>query len=233
MKKKIVLLGLCGLFSLGIATTASLCVANYSHENAIVAYAEGEKTSETEQPVETETSETEQPVETETAEPTKVDEVKEWFDKFFSPQMVAMYMSWLAYIGTIIGLVANIKKLKQSNNLTLKNVSDEVQNKLEIIVSKQVAEQFGKITPKLIDGQEKANQIMSIFAKILALSQENTPESKVAILNLIEELGVVGKDLTDTAKEVVIETKELAEQAKEELDKKIDEIVDSYDGTSI
>ena len=74
---------------------------------------------------------------------------------------------------------------------------------------------------------------MSIFAKILALSQENTPESKVAILNLIEELGVVGKDLTDTAKEVVIESKELAEQAKEELDKKIDEIVESYDGTSI
>ena len=221
MKKKIALLGLCGLFSLSVATTTTLCVANYSHQNAIVAYAEGEKT------------ETEQPVETETTEPTKVDEVKEWFDKFFSPQMIAMYMSWFAYIGTIIGLVANIKKLKQTNNLTLKNVSDEVQGKLEIIVSKQVADQFGKIAPKLIDGQEKANQIMSIFAKILALSQENTPESRVAILNLIEELGVIGKDITQTAKEVVIETKELAEQTKKELDKKIDEIVDSYDGTSI
>lgn len=223
MKKKIALLGLCGLFSLGVATTTTLCVDNYSHQNAIVAYAEGEETE----------TKTEQSAETETAEPTEADEVKEWFDKFFSPQMIAMYMSWLAYIGTMIGFVANIKKLKQSNNLTLKNVSDEVQSKLEVVISKQVADQFGKIAPKLIDGQEKANQIMSIFAKILALSQENTPESKVAILNLIEELGVVGKDLTDTAKEVVIESKELAEQAKEELDKKIDEIVDSYDGTSI
>ena len=221
MKKKIAFIGLCGLFTLGIATATSMSVVANSHENVVAVYAEGEETSETEQPVET----------TET-EPAK-DEVKEWFDKFFSPEKVAMYLSWLAYIGTITGLVANIKKLKQSNNLTLKNVSDEVQNKLEVVISKQVAEQFGKIAPKLIDGQEKANRIMSIFAKILALSQENTPESKVAILNLIEELGVVGKDLTDTAKEVVIESKELAEQAKEELDKKIDEIVESYDGTSI
>lgn len=223
MKKKIALLGLCGLFSLGVATTTTLCVANYSHQNAIVAYAEGEETE----------TETEQPIETETTEPTKVDEVKEWLDKFFGPTQIAMYMSWLAYIGTIIGLVSNIKKLKQSNNLTLKNVSDEIQGKLEIIVSKQVADQFGKIAPKLIDGQEKSNQIMSIFAKILALSQENTPESRVAILNLIEELGVIGKDITQTAKEVVVAAKELAEETKKELDKKIDEIVESYDGTSI
>ena len=229
MKKKI---GLIVLASLSFCAIGGTCIGvSYAHNNqqVIEVCAEGEGTTEIEQPVETETTET-----TETTEPTTVvDEVKEWVDKFFSPQMVAMYMSWLAYIGTIIGLVANIKKLKQTNNLTLKNVSDEVQNKLEIVVSKQVAEQFGKITPKLIDGQEKANQIMSIFAKILALSQENTPESKVAILNLIEELGVVGKDLTNTAKEVVIETKELAEQTKKEIDKKIDEIVDSYDGTSI
>lgn len=223
MKKKIALLGLCAVFSLGVAIAMPICIAEQSQNHIVAVYAaaEGEET------------ETEQPVETETTEPEKVDEVKEWFDKFFSPNQIAMYMSWLAYIGTIIGLVANIKRLKQTNNLTLKNVSDEIQSKIAIIISEQVAEQFGKITPKLISGQEKSNEIMSIFAKILALSQENTPESRVAILNLIEELGVVGKDLTDTAKEVIIESKELVEQTKKEIDKKIDAIVDSYDGTSI
>ena len=162
-----------------------------------------------------------------------VDEVKEWFDKFFSPQMVAMYMSWLAYIGTIIGLVTNIKKLKQSNNLTLKNVSDEVKKVLAETISKEVAEKFDAILPSMQSTQEKTNQIMSIFAKILALSQENTPESRVAILNLIEELGVVSKEVVDNAKDIVKTGKELAEKAKDELDHKIDEIVESYDGTSI
>lgn len=222
MKKKIGLIALSALslFAIGGTCVGASCAEN--NQQVVAVYAEGEEASGGEQSSDAENS-----------EPTKADEVKEWFDRFFSPEKVAMYLSWVAYVGTIIGLVANVKKLKQSNNLTLKNVSDEVQNKLEIVVSKQVAEQFGKIAPKLIDGQEKANQIMSIFAKILALSQENTPESKVAILNLIEELGVVGKDLTNTAKEAVIETKEFAEQTKKELDKRIDEIVDSYDGTSI
>jgi hypothetical protein len=164
---------------------------------------------------------------------TAVDEVREWVDRFFSPDKVAMYMSWVAYIGTIIGLVASIKRLKQNNNLTLKNVSDEVQGKLELIVSKQVADQFGKIAPKIIEGQEQANEIMAIFAKILALSQENTPESRVAILDLIEKLGMVSRDITETAKEAIEEGKVFAEETKKELDRKVDEIVDSYDGTSI
>ena len=213
MKKKIALLGLCGLFSFSICTTAIVC---YPEQN-LIAYAEEE---EEEQPAEQ-------------AETEEKDEVKEWFDNFFSPDKVAMYLSWIAYIGTIIGLVANIRRLKQSNNLTLKNVSDEVQSKLEEVVGEKVAEQFEKIAPKLVSGQENTNKIMSIFAKILALSQENTPESKLAILNLIEELGVVSQETIDCAKEIIEEGKVLAEEAKKELDKKIDEIVDSYDGTSI
>lgn len=164
---------------------------------------------------------------------TAVDEVREWVDRFLSPDKVAMYMSWVAYIGTIIGLVASIRRLKQNNNLTLKNVSDEVQGKLELIVSKQVADQFGKIAPRIIEGQEQANEIMAIFAKILALSQENTPESRVAILDLIEKLGTVSRDITETAKEAIEEGKVFAEETKKELDRKVDEIVDSYDGTSI
>lgn len=219
MKKKLCLLGLAGLFSIGVATSTCLCVSSYASENVVAVYAEGEETSQ------------EQPVET--TQEQSVDAVKEWADKFFSPQMVAMYISWLAYIGTIIGLVANIKKLKNQNQLTLENVVKAISKLLEDLISEEVAKQFEKIAPKLISGQEKSNEIMSIFAKILALSQENTPESKVAILNLIEELGVVSKEAVDTAKEVIDNSVKIAEQAKEELNKKIDEIVDSYDGTSI
>ena len=50
------------------------------------------------------------------------DSAEKWFAEFFSAEKVAMYISWVAYIGTIIGLVAKVKQLKQTNNLTLKNV---------------------------------------------------------------------------------------------------------------
>ena len=171
--------------------------------------------------------------EPEQVEETTKDEVKEWVDKFFSPEKVAMYISWVAYIGTIIGLVANIKRLKQSNNLTLKDVSAEVKNVLKETVGEEVAKQFEGVIPALIDGQGNMNRIMTIFAKILALSQENSPTSRIAILDLVEELGVVGKELVDNAKTVVEEGEKAIEEHKKELDDKCDEIIEKYDGTSI
>lgn len=179
------------------------------------------------------------------AETTTVTEENSW-DKFvkdyLNAEKVAMYMSWIAYIGTIIGLVANIKKLKKQNNLTLKDVSLEVQNKLKDAVS----EELQTYVPSLIDTQKKTNDVLQIFSKILALSQENTPESKIAILNLIEELGTIGKDITDNSKAVVEESvkaieehkKELELQAqelekhKEEINQKLENFA-QYDGTSI
>ena len=219
MKKKlgITLVAMLGFCAIG--STALVVATDCNPQYAVAVHAEGGEETETEQP--------------ETTEPTEVDEVKEWFDKFFSPDKVAMYMSWIAYITTFIGLAIKLKQLKSTNNLTLKNVSDEVKAVLKQTVSEEVAKKFDDMLPSVIATQEKTNQIMSIFAKILALSQENTPESRVAILNLIEELGAVSKEVIDNSKEVIEAGVKLAEQAKEDLDKKIDEIVDSYDGTSI
>jgi hypothetical protein len=159
--------------------------------------------------------------------------VDTWFDEFFSAEKVAMYLSWLAYIGTIFGLVANIKKLKQSNNLTLKNVSDDVISKIDSSVAKEVAERFEKYLPSILASQEKTNEIMSIFAKILALSQENTPESRIAILDLVGQLGIVSKEIVDNSKGIVEDTLKAIEEHKQEVGNKLDEVIQEYDGTSI
>ena len=219
----------------GVMTTTVV----FMPQTPVVVYAEGEE--ETSEPV-LDTSEqepeVEEPAPTE-EENEEVDAVSQFFADYFSADKVAMYMSWIAYIATIIGLVVKLRQLKQTNNFTLKGVSDEVQAKLEIVVGQEVAKQFGEIAPKLISGQENTNQIMTIFAKILALSQENTPESRVAILNLIEQLGTVGQELVNNAKGAIEESVKLAEQAKKELDERVDKIIDNYeepdnyDGTSI
>jgi len=164
---------------------------------------------------------------------TQKDPWTDFVEKYLTADKVAMYMSWVAYIGTIVGLVANINKLKKANNLTLRNVSDEVQKKLEDVVGKQVADEVGKFIPAVIKTQEKTNDILRIFSNILALSQENTPESRIAILKLIEELGTIGRDITGAAQEVIEAEKKAIEEKKEEVGAKLDEIIDSYDGTSI
>ena len=153
--------------------------------------------------------------------------------EYFSADKVAMYMSWIAYVGTIVGLVANVTKLKKANTLTLKNVSDEVQSKLKEVVGAEVGTQIQEFLPAIVATQRKTNDALTIFSKILALSQENSPEARVAILDLIAELGNVGKEIVDSAKEAIEKEVAEIEEKKEEIERRLDEIIDTYDGTSI
>ena len=158
---------------------------------------------------------------------------EDFLQRFFSAEKVAMYMSWLAYIGTIIGLVANINKLKKQNNLTLKNVSEMISEVVKEVSAKEIKEQTERFLPNVINTQEKTNEVLKVFSKILALGQENTPESRVAILDCIEEMGTIGRDITDSAKEVIVEEVKAIEEKKESIETKLNDIIEKYDGTSI
>ena len=170
------------------------------------------------------------------SEPAPIEEANpldEFVKEYFSADKVAMYMSWIAYVGTIVGLVANVTKLKKANTLTLKNVSDEVQSKLKEVVGAEVGTQIQEFLPAIVATQRKTNDALTIFSKILALSQENSPEARVAILDLIAELGNVGKEIVDSAKEAIEKEVAEIEEKKEEIERRLDEIIDTYDGTSI
>ena len=159
--------------------------------------------------------------------------INDFFDKYFSAEAVTLYISALGYLTTIILAFKKIITLTKQKGATAAEVGQEVKGLVSDLLGTEISAKFNAVLPKILETQEKSNAILTSFAKILALSQENTPESRVAILNLIQELGVVSKEVVDNAKEIVIQGQEIAEAAKEELDNKIDEIVESYDGTSI
>ena len=226
MKKKILALSAIALM---MGATAMFCA-----NKPIAAYAE--------EPVVTETEPTENTeAEAQETEPVYVfvpiQEAKDawtrFADEYLTADKVAMYMSWVAYIGTIIGLAANLAKLKKAAGLTTKQVSEQVQAKIEEVVSKEISEQTGKLLPSVLATQEKTNEMLAIFSKIIALGQENTPESRVAILNLIEELGTVGKETLQATEEAIHEEVKAVEEHKAEVEAKLDEIIEEYDGTSI
>ena len=62
------------------------------------------------------------------------------------------------------------------------------------------------------------------MAKVLALSQENTPESRVAILEVIQSLGMIDKNLIDQAKKVVSEEVEAKEEKKQAIVEQLEQI---------
>lgn len=221
------------LISLGLILGLGLFSAQPNYTRAL---------AQEEEPTATVLSEEEpkEVVEEEIGKAQEIDEgAKNWLDEFLSPSNVLLVITMLGYISTIIGLAANIKKLRGTNNLTLKNVSDDVKKLIKDEVSKSVSVEFEKVTPLLLNGNEYLTKVLVEFANILALSQENTPESRVAILNIIKKLGMISQEIVDNSKNVVIETKKAMEEHKEEIDKQVDDIIekyennDNYDGTSI
>lgn len=168
-----------------------------------------------------------------TAEPEQKQGWDLFVEKYLTADKVAMYMSWIAYVGTIVGLAVALKRLFGKNQVTLKDVKSEVTQKIEEVVGNEVKLQTERFLPSVIQAQEKTNEILKGFSKILALSQENSPESRVAILQIIEQLGTTGKELTEAAKDAIHEEVALAEEHKAEIEGKLDEIIEEYDGTSI
>lgn len=193
-----------------------------------------------ETPIEPPTQETTPEAETPTTN--ESDEVKEeikaWLEKFLEPQTVAMIMTWITYAATIIGLIYKVSQLAKSKSLSNENVKNLIMSELGDKVDESVKNQLATAIVSLQKTAERQNEVLSLLAKVCALSQENTPESRVAILDLISRLGVVDKEDIDSAKSTiqneVAEKKALEEKTNETVDRIIEEHKEEADnGTSI
>lgn len=169
-------------------------------------------------------------------EDTSKEEIENVLKEWFSPEVIATIMSWVTYLGTIIGLVASLKRLKAKNNLTLESVQDVIVKSLEGQISDDVKKELDKFLPEMLLTLQKTNDINKVLTKVLALSQENTPESRVAILNVISELGVVDNKTLDIAKaniEDEVKTKAVKKEEKLKAVEKIESETKIDDGTTL
>ena len=184
-------------------------------------------------------NETTEPTETETPkeEDNVKEEIKAWLEKFLEPQQVAMIMTWITYSATIIGLIYKLSQLAKSKSLSNENIKNLILTELGDKVDESVKNQLASAITSLTKTAERQNEVLSLLAKVSALSQENTPESRVAILDLISRLGVVDKEDIENAKETinqeVAEKKALEEETNNTVDKIIEEHKEEDNGTSI
>lgn len=163
-------------------------------------------------------------------------DIKEWLAQWLTPQQVAMVMTWVAYAGTIIGLIVKLYQLAKTKSLSNENVKDLIMKELGDKVDKSVQDNLATSIVAINKTIERQNEVLALLAKVSALSQENTPESRVAILELISRLGVVDKDDIEKAKETIkeeVKTKREIEKATNESVDKVIEKFDKDDGTSI
>lgn len=182
------------------------------------------------------------PTEPTTPTPTETTEeetfnFEEWLNELLEPQQVAMIMSWVAYAGTIVGLIYKLVKLAKAKTMTNEEVKKAIMEEMGTKIDESVRDNLASSIVSISKTIERQNEVLSLLAKISALSQENTPESRVAILELISRLGVVDKDDIEKAKETIkkeVETKRANDKAtNEKVDLVLEKFEDKDNGTSI
>ena len=163
---------------------------------------------------------------------------EEWAKEWLSPQVLTTVTAVLTALVAVLKMVASLKSMAKNKQLTIDGVNEIVVSSLKECVSKEVADKIDAYMPEIIAYEKKSSDIMIAFSKILALAQENTPEARKAILEVIQELGVINNTAVESAKKTIEKQEEAkkAEEAKktDDLNKIVEETSKPTDnGTTI
>lgn len=162
----------------------------------------------------------------------------EWAKEWLSPQVLTTVTAVLTALVAVLKMVASLKSMAKNKQLTIDGVNEIVVSNLKECVSKEVADKIDAYMPEIIAYEKKSSDIMIAFSKILALAQENTPEARKAILEVIQELGIINNTAVESAKKTIEKQEEekKAEEAKktDDLNKIVEETSKPIDnGTTI
>lgn len=142
---------------------------------------------------------------------------------YLTPQTITVITTVIMFLVAILKLISMVKTLNKQKAMTMDNLKSALEEQNANEIAKAVVE----VTMPIVEQINKILPYLNTFSKILALSQENTPESRVAILNLIEQMGKEENEiLVNTAKKVISTQVEEDKKRKEEQNKKLDEIIE-------
>jgi hypothetical protein len=163
---------------------------------------------------------------------------KEWLAQWFTPQQVAMIMTWITYITTVITVVYKFYRMAKDKNLSNENLKTLIMTEIGSKVDSSVKEQITAIAIPLLQTSKNQEEVLKVLTKIMALSQENTPESRVAILDCIASLGVVDKQVLEQSKQAIDTQIKATEDKKIATQTAVDNVIQdtattSDDGTQI
>lgn len=198
------------LLTLGLMTGSLLFTpvqSNTSNETSIVLTSE-EASSEVEQ----------SSVEIKENEENEKFDFGEWLEKNFTAEMITTIMSVLTSLAVVLKLASSLKDLAKKKAMTTEEVCNKVVEILETTNKESVLKSINEIVKPLEDKVGDITPVLNSFSKILALSQENTPESRLAILELIQSIGNISNKVVEDAKtEIVNQIEEEQKENKENI----------------
>lgn len=134
--------------------------------------------------------------------------------EYLTPETVTTITAVLMFLVSSLKMISTIKVLSKQKSTTI----DDVMSALKSQNKEEIEKAINDVVTPIISAVNEINPYLQTFAKILALSQENTATSRLAILELIEKMGTVDSDtLTDAKESVQTEVKNEQEKKQETL----------------
>lgn len=144
----------------------------------------------------------------------------EWLSNIFTKEFIANLGSIGVSLLAVLKVAKDNKILGSQKVTTPKEIAEMVKNELE----KQEYSNFENYVEPLKELVNTSINSSKTLAKIISLTLENTPQSRLAILELIESLGAVDKEVIEASKEKINEEVVKQEEKKAETIKELDEI---------
>lgn len=153
----------------------------------------------------------------------------EWIKSIFTPEVIASIVTALTAAAALLKLASSAKVFAKSKKKDEAEIMDQVERGIKAGVEKAMKEVIAPLEEKV----QRISPALDTFSKVLALSHDNSPEAKLAILDLLQKIG--GKETKEIAQTAKAEVVKQAEESKAKTEKAIaqlDEIIE-YDGTRI
>lgn len=144
----------------------------------------------------------------------------DWLSNIFTKEFIANLGSIGVSLLAVLKVAKDNKILGSQKVITPKEIADMVKKELE----KQEYSNFENYVEPLKELVNTSINSSKTLAKIISLTLENTPQSRLAILELIETLGAVDKEVIEASKEKINEEVVKQEEKKAETIKELDEI---------
>lgn len=144
----------------------------------------------------------------------------EWLSNIFTKEFIANLGSIGVSLLAVLKVAKDNKILGSQKVTTPKEIADMVRKELE----KQEYSNFENYVEPLKELVNTSINSSKTLAKIISLTLENTPQSRLAILELIETLGAVDKEVIEASKEKINEEVVMKEEKKAETIKELEEI---------
>lgn len=147
-----------------------------------------------------------------------------WLSEYFTPEVVTVIVSVCTALGAVIKMASSLRELAKKHAVTSEEICEQVKKVLKNGIDDNTQKAINDLILPLNDSVNEIKPYLETFAKILALAQENTPESRLAILELIQKMGQTDQETIDHAKEEVKNQVIAEETKKEEAIAKLEDI---------